>query len=246
MKTIFVILLCILVFCGCMAIGVVSGDFSLPSAQPTIVSAQSNSQNTASSTIPADSKQQNLVLVLADNLGTSDYHLESVWLLLIAPNYPDLTLLLLYPSPKEPYKSLANQFKLTPDGKLDTDFIDALHSFKFDYQGYILIDEKGLSQWVDWLNGIKIGDNIQNGANVLNYIPKPWNDFDNSRTAQMAVATGMCNKTGLLPEDVNWFTLLGNLSPDHLSTDLTLKSTVEVWKNLIAKQTKAKCKILSP
>jgi hypothetical protein len=246
MKTVFIILLCILVFFGCLAIGIFSGYFSFPSTQPASVTSSPSTQTIASNTILENNKQQNLVLILIDNLGTPGYHLESVWLLLFTPDYPDLTLLMLYPSPKEPYKNLANQFKLTPDGKLDTSFTDALHSFKFNYQGFILIDEEGLSQWIDWMNGIDIDGNTQNGANVQNYTPKPWNDFDKSIKPQMTVATGLCKKTILLPKDVNWFTLLGIIFPDHMSSDLSLKDTVVMWKNFLAKQEKAKCKILTP
>jgi hypothetical protein len=246
MKTVFIIFLCILVFFGCLAIGILSGDFSFPSSQPASAPASPSTPTIASNTIPENNKQQNLVLILIDNLGNPGYHLESVWLLLFTPDYPDITLLMLYPSSKEPYKNLADQFKLTPDGKLDVSFTDALHGFKFNFQGFILVDEEGLSQWIDWMKGIDIDGNTLNGANVLSYTPKPWNDLDKSITPQMTVATGLCKKAILLPKDVNWFTLLGNILPGHMSTDLSLKDTVALWKSFLAQQEKAKCKILTP
>jgi hypothetical protein len=246
MKTVFIILLCLLVFFGCLAIGVFSGDFAGGSPQTTSSPTTPPTQTSPLNFNPSESKQQNLVLVFVDQLGPSSFRLEAIWLLLSTQDQPDLILLLLYPSPKEPYKNLAEQFKLTPDGKFDASFIEVLRGFKFDYQGFVLIDEAGLGQWVDWMNGIEMDGSLYNGTAVLNYIPKPWDDFDNSLTHQMTVANGLCTKLGQLPKDKDGFALLTQLFPDHMSTDLTLENTVVLWKNIMAGEEKLKCKTLSP
>jgi hypothetical protein len=240
MKNVLIILLCLLAFGTCLAIGISTGDFQPPSSPPN----PTNPPALASS--PTYHNQINVLLIWVDNLKKDRPRLISFYLVLFKPDQPTLTLLLLYPSPKEPYKNLAEEFKLTPSGELDAAFTSKLQSFEFGYQGYRVIDEDGFTQWIDWLGGIDTGTGRQDGATVLAHMPRPWDDFNLAQEQQKKIATGICNKMNLLPVDTNWSGLLASLIPDHFQTDLSIQETILAWQDLAGSQEKFRCKILSP
>ena len=243
MKKVIIAILCICAFIACTAIGFLSGDLSISPTKP-VASTTRNSQRPAGT--PQYRNQQNLVFIQVGNLTESRPRLESAWLMLYMPNQPDLTLLMLYPSTKEPYSKLADKFKLSPSGDLDSGFNNALLSFGFGYQGFILIDETGFTQWIDWLGGVDVGSGKQDGAAVLNQLTKPWSDIANAVTRQKITSTSICNVTSLLPLETDWSSLLVKLMPDHLLTNLSLQDTVTIWQQMKDGQARFKCVVLTP
>ena len=241
MKKVIILLLCICAFIACMVIGLMSGDFRV-GPEPS-----NNPNNLAKASVtPQYHNQQNLILIQVDNLAVSKPRLEAVWLMLFKPDLPQITLLLLYPSPKDPYGQLASQFNTSPAGELDPAFNKALISFGFSYQGFILLDEAGFVQWIDWLGGININGNSYTGAQALNDMPKPWQDLGEALTQQRLAATAICIRLGQLPLDVNWFPLLNRLIPDHMQTNLTLPETVSIWNQMETSLSHFNCKTLTP
>jgi hypothetical protein len=243
MKKVTIAILCLCAFIACLAIGFLSGDLPI---SPTIPVASTSKNSQRPSGTPQYRNQLNLVLIQVDNIKEARPRLETAWLMLYMADQSDLTLLLLYPSSKEPYNKLADQFKLTPSGDLDSGFNDALLSFGFGYQGFILIDETGFSQWIDWLGGVDVGSGKQNGAAVLKQLPKPWSDIDNAIARQKITSFSICDVTSGLPLETDWFSLLARLMPDHLLTNLSLRETVTAWQQMKEKQDRFKCVILTP
>ncbi len=242
MKKQSIILLCLFAFIICMAIGILSGDLKALSLFFT----SWGIDNTKPAITPQYHNQSNLVFIQVDSLKNKAPRLETVWLSLFTVDQPELTLLLLYPSQKEQYKNLAKQFKLTSEGGFDPIFNAALLSLGFGYQGFIMIDENGFTQWVDWMGGVDNGIGKQDGASLLSQIPKPWDDIGSSIVRQKKTAASMCNAMSLQSQDTNWFSMLVKLMPDHILTDLSLQEAIATWQQLTQKNEQFQCKILSP
>jgi tetrahydromethanopterin S-methyltransferase subunit B len=242
MKKQSTILLCLFAFIACMAIGILSGG--LKSLGLFITSGGKDSSIPANT--PQYHNQRNLVFIQVDSLKNKAPRLETVWLSLFTVDQPELTLLLLYPSQKEQYQNLAGQFKLSSEGRFESTFNTALLSLGFGYQGFIVIDENGFTQWVDWMGGIDNGVVKQDGASLLSQIPKPWDDIGNSLERQKTTAASICEALGSQALETNWSSLLIRLIPDHILTDLSLQEAITTWQQLKGRNEQVTCKILSP
>jgi hypothetical protein len=154
--------------------------------------------------------------------------------------------LLLYPSPNEPYVSLAGNFNTTPTGDLDPAFNSLLLSFGFKYQGFVLLDDAGFIKWIDWLGGVNIDNNQLNGTQALNHTPKAWQDSVQALVQQKVIASAICTRLGQLPTDTNWFPLLTDLMPEHMLTNLTLTDSVSTWNQMETSPSHFNCKTVSP
>jgi hypothetical protein len=244
MKKVIIAILCICAFIACTAIGFLSGIGEPKSPQTPAANPPKNSQRTV--TPPQYRNQQNLILMQVDNLAAPRPRLEAAWLMIYMPNQPDVNLLMLYPSNKESYKKLADKFKLTPSRELDADFNNTLLSFGFGYQGFIIVDETGFTNWIDWLGGVDVGSGKQDGLAVLKQLPMPWTDIDNAVTRQKITSNSICNVMSLLPMETDWSALLVELMPAHLLSNLTLQDAVTTWQHMKDGQARFHCVVLTP
>jgi hypothetical protein len=244
MKKVIIILICLLAFGACLAIGILGGDILPSKVSPSGI--LKTPQEIAAIPTPLYHNQTNIIFIAVDSLEKTKPRLISILLLLYVPDQPTLTLMMLYPSTGQNYQELATRFKLGTTGEPDPTFTASLNSLKVGYQDYILIDEDGITQWIDWLGGVDAGKGIQDGAVLLKETSKPWGNLELAYSQQKVIISGICSKMSDLPVDTNWSELLVKILPDHMRTDLSLKDTVVTWQALFGSTTHLNCKIMTP
>jgi len=94
--------------------------------------------------------QKNILLISVDRLDIPTPKLEAVWLILVTPPQPTLSLIPIYPTNLEfeekTAKQLTKNFSLTPAISLDNSFKNALREQDIKWDHLIIFDENG---WVD-------------------------------------------------------------------------------------------------
>lgn len=243
MKVVIVIL-AVIAFIACLLLGLYAGGLTGQSSKPT--------PNLVTTVVKPTAEQHTLILIQADDLTLSNPKLIGIWLLLYYPNYPKLTLLLLYPGMGGmndlKARSLEQKFSLSPDGTLGPDFKSALDSFGFKSNGYMVIDNYGVTQWIDWLGGISYNDQNGNlnGLSVINKLPPLGQDDKNTGVWLKQVSNGVCSKIGQITVDANWTTLLNVIAPDHFHTDLSLELLLGDWKQIKSQGSAITCEMDIP
>jgi len=226
-----IISLAVITFIACLFLGLyLGGGLSVATSKST--------PGVLSPLTKTSIEQHTVVLIQADDLTLSSPHLVGMWLLFYYPEYPQLTLLMLYPPMSDNNRgkiwALGQQFALTSNGKLSPIFLTLLQNFGFKSNGYIVIDNYGLTQWVDWLGGITMGDDhgVQNGSTILSTLPNGDNNEQNTGKWMKQVSMGVCSKLIAIPVDSNWATLMNSVAPDHFHSDLSLELLMGDWKKL--------------
>jgi hypothetical protein len=242
MKVVIVIL-AILAFIACLFLGLYFGGLTGMPAESTAT--------ITPSPITSTSEQHTIILFQVDDLTQASPHLVSIWLLFYYPDYPKLTMLLLYP-PQEGHSSpktraLGQQFALLSNGLLSPGFIAAVDSFGFKYNGYLITDSYSLTSWIDWLGGVKIGEdvNLSSGTSALKKLPPVGQD--NNRIAWMkGVSSGVCAKLSQISVDSNWITLMNNITPTHFHTNLSIELLIGDWKQIKSIGDPITCELILP
>jgi hypothetical protein len=240
MKVVIVIL-AVMAFIACLFLGLYAGGLTGMSVNPTLSVNPTQFQSTG--------EQHTIILIQTDDLTQASPKLISIWLLFYYPDHPKLTLLLLYPplAGRNGIKAraLGQKFALTSKGTLSQDFSASLQNFGFNYNGYIITDGYSLAQWIDWLGGIKLNENLdlQNGSTVIKSLPP--SETGNDRGAWMKqVSTRVCDKLSGLPIDANWFTLMNNIAPSHFHTNLSVELLMGDWKKIKSVTEAITCEVM--
>jgi hypothetical protein len=223
-----VILLSIVAFIACLIIGIQAGSKSLPTRPTTPSPTQGNWSSS--------SQQRTIVLIVADDLMAPKPQLFATWIVLYRPDAPRITFLPLYPPNTVTLTSnppdLASNFTLDADKSPGQAFAESLQKFNFAWNGYILTDEIGITQTVDWLQGIAINGTRASGTAALSTLTNPWDDPLGALETQQALITNICTKVSALKPEANWLELAGLMMPQHLHTNLSLESALIDWKTL--------------
>ena len=226
-----IISLAVLAFIACLVLGLYLGgglQFTGPQATPEV----------SSTTSPSSIEQHTIILIQADDLTSPKPHLVGIWLLLYYPEFPKLTLLMLYPPMSGNNAgriwALNQQFAITPIGKLSPTFLTSMQNFGFQSNGYLVTDNYGLTQWVDWLGGVTLGDDptVQSGDSVLSKMPVDDNSGQQTGAWMKQVSVGVCGKLGEASLDSNWATLMNSIAPDHFHSDISLELMIGDWKKI--------------
>ena len=234
------IFLSILVFVACLVIGIQAGNMS---------SASSGSQPTATifSTSPTPQLQRTLLLISVDDLLSDTPRLNSLWLAFYRLNLPRVTILPLYPAnPGAELPGIASAFQLTSSQEPDDRFIDTLHSYNINWDGYLLIDQSGTASLIDWLQGVQIEGIQLDGPSAVNSLIPPWEDEQAALLAQKRLGMGICSQLSTLPANMDWLNLTSQLIPQHLHTNLGLEMFIADWKALVGDPTPLTCEIPLP
>jgi len=258
-----VIILSILVIVVCLGFGFYLGNLSNPSSSvsltktvqglqvATVGSGISNSTPYKSSP-PANPNQHNLIFIQADDLQSPSPRLESIWLVGYITGSPDITFILVYPSQaggsSTTAQTFSKDFKVNGGDNLSEGFISYLNSFGFHSNGYVLSDNTGLAQFIDWLGGIDINDGtgIGNGNEIVTKLIPPWQDNQKSRLIQRDFSQGICLQLEHISVNSNWLPLISSLIPDHFQTDLSLEYAAQEWKQLFSESDKLSCRVVIP
>lgn len=236
------IFLSILAFAACLVIGIQAGYISgHPSA--------STATDTPNPFI-SPSQQRNILLILVDDLGASRPSLNAAWLALYRPDLPKVTFLPLYPASPSlagtEVPDLAASFSLAKNLSPSTSFLKALGVYKVEWNGYLLADRYGLSQSIDWMEGIDMDGSRISGQTALGTLLHPAGNSTGAADNQKHLLNAICQRTSQLPLEANWVGLAKSLQGKHINTDLGIDTLVSDWKAMMSASTPFACSILIP
>jgi hypothetical protein len=187
----------------------------------------------------SQSTQKNIVIIYVDDLDAKDPQLVSVWSLFSVVNEQSyITMTPLYPGtvPDPALSLLTSSFDLNGRKKPVKGFLEALQAFQVTWDGYILVDHQGMMALHQWLAG--------NPAD-LGLTDQGSKDAAMILQEESLVLTGIChglNQTGPAPgESTQWDAIF----PDHLKTDLSMRSIIPHWQQMNEEQAPLVCNVFS-
>lgn len=201
-------------------------------------------QNTALARPPINS-QVNLLLVGVDHFDEKPI-LKSVWLLIYLPNNPALTFVPLYPGTLNlataENAKLAQSFRLAEDGAPSQEFFSQLqdqsHTF---WNGYLITDDIGVLTIIDYFGGVTIENQPLQGVAALDYLESLSGKPEADLQAQTAMLRGLC-EAAIKKKPDDDFSMITNLNPTHLKTNLNLLQMLGEFKSLLLNHKPLHCK----
>jgi hypothetical protein len=183
--------------------------------------------------------QRNLLVAWVDRLDSASSRLEGLWLILFVPNSPSLTWLPLYPAGLieniDGNPQWVADFRLTPDGKLDPQFVADLRSKDVWWNNYLVIDETGLVEIINRnLNASEdpaITPQPDAGVRIIANMPLAWEDPAEALKAQFDLLDRFCLPPSASTPAANAADLVGPLD-HHLITNLQADEILSIWNNL--------------
>jgi hypothetical protein len=183
--------------------------------------------------------QRNLLVAWVDRLDSASPRLEGLWLILFVPDSPSLTWLPLYPAGLigniAGSSSWVADFHLTPDGKLDPQFVADLRSKDVWWNNYLAIDEAGLVEIVNRnLNANEdpaITPQPNAGLRIISNMPLAWEDPAGALNAQFDLLDRFCLPPTASIHAASAADLIGPLD-HHLITNLRADEILSIWNNL--------------
>jgi hypothetical protein len=146
-----------------------------------------------------------------------------------------VALIPIYPSLSEPqdreFQQIVNRFNLTSDGQPDGELVSSLQKKRIWWNGYLLIDEIGMTEMIDFVGGVKTGGHLLTGAQAVASLPPSEENASTALEKQTDLLQSLCRRTELLTPAVDLRSIL-NLIPDHLQTDLDVFKVIREWRDL--------------
>jgi hypothetical protein len=231
-----IIILAILMFIGCMALGSFAGDLSLD--QDATASPPPEQLTPTFST----ANQRNLVVIQVDDLQAPSPRLVALWLVMYTRDASHLVMMLLHPlagtDPANPLalrsQPLVDAFALTGAGEPDGGFLLAIQNRAARVDGYFVLDDRAMRAWVDWLGGIDAGGALLNGDAFQQQLAAARADAGAAIQWQPQLVGGLCARVTALNAASNWLAALMPLTPAHLRTNLSLEMAMQDWSRLTA------------
>jgi hypothetical protein len=183
--------------------------------------------------------QRNLLVAWVDSLHADNPRLEGLWLVLFVPNSPSLTWLPLYPEGLiesiDGNPQWYADFRLKPDGEIDSQFVANLRSKDVWWNNYLVIDETGLVEIVNRslnVNGSPaITPQPDAGDRIIGNMPLAWEDPGEALKAQFDLLDSLCLSIPAPNQPAGPADLLGLLD-HHLVTNLQAEEILSIRNNL--------------
>jgi hypothetical protein len=183
--------------------------------------------------------QRNLLVAWVDRMDSTNPRLEGLWLILFVPNSPSLTWLPLYPAGLiesiDGNAQWVADFRLTPDDKLDPQFVADLRSKDVWWNNYLVIDETGLVEIVNRnLNSSEdpaITPQPDAGVRIIANMPLAWENPGEALKAQFDLLDRFCLPPITSTRAASAADLIGPLD-HHLITNLQAEEILTIWNNL--------------
>ncbi len=169
--------------------------------------------------------QVNLLIAWVDTL-QPNARLNSVWLAGYFPGRFGIAMTPIYlaqaPEVFEQSAVLRQQFALDAKGNLISAFREAVEQQHNTWvNGFIIVDEIGFVEIIDFFGGIPIDSVMRDGIEVLDYIAGTPATPQAALQGQFEVVSGLCVQAGKHDPDLGFERLL-RLYPQHLATDQDL------------------------
>lgn len=237
-----VIILSIIAFATCLVVGIQAGNSSNhPTASPA---------TDTPNPLISPSQQRTLLLIFVDDLTLANPRLEALWLTVYRPDLLKFTLLPLYPNPSGAENpaapDLSKSFLLTDDRKPANSFNQALSTYRFDWNGYVIFDRSSLRDTVDWMQGIQLGGKTVTGSAALSSLIPADEDPAAAVRSQQRLIEAVCLRTSHLPIEANWIGLAASFGAAHLSTNLSMDTLISDWKTMMSGASAYTCEVDIP
>jgi hypothetical protein len=183
--------------------------------------------------------QRNLLVAWVDSLDAENPRLEGLWLVLFVPNSPSLTWLPLYPDGL--IGSIGGNpqwyadFRLTPEGEFDSQFVANLRSEDVWWNNYVVVDETGLVEIVNRslnvMGSPAITPQPDAGDRIIGNMPLAWEAPSEALKAQFDLLDSLCLSIPASTQAASQADLL-DLLDHHLISDLQANEILSIQKNL--------------
>ena len=228
MKNIALLLIILLIFFACAALGFQianRSDLGPPAGQ---IEGTVNVGN--------GGEQHNLVFVQVDQLDGHGPALKSVWfvsLFYMEGNPPTVTFAQIYPSKTQSpiTNSIRKSFALDAKGEPSKAFWQAVSALKIKWEGYLLIDNLTMLRFLEWVNG------PGNFGPVLDDVSAYPAESKQIIEQTCRLVSGLDNRK---TEDFVW----GDLVPAHFRTNLRMETALAYWKRVTSSAVAARCEVV--
>lgn len=264
MKKNLTVIISLICFCGCLTLGFY---YMFQHSDET------SGQPPKNSTAPFTIERRSILFIQVDRLpaqphppaaspfqttpqveATSEVnlpHLETISLVLFSPQNPGITVVLLYPPENgvetEIAKKIVGSFSLAPDGSLSPAFSDILKENKIHSNGYIIIDNEGIRQWINLFNGLPLENGeILNGDRFMSEYAKINTNPGAVSQWHQIISSGLCTRLPGLDQDEIWSKLMFSLFPAHLHTNISLETYVADMQALDSFSSSITCDVSYP
>jgi hypothetical protein len=219
----------IAIFFLCALIGFISVQW----LSPYFFHKNASTASTPAATIYIN--QGNFLLVHIDTSAPAP-RLVSVWAIFISKNSPpSLIAKSLYPDSTETEKSrkIEQTFAYSEKNGLSADFLNAIQSYDWQWNAYMVVDNEGINQLSRWINNsasIQFADSSSSSQSVL----------DSERELLLLTCKNLTLSDTERGEKPHWQKLI----PTHLQTDLFFKDAAVNWDRITFSNPAPDCKAL--
>ncbi|MEN6482727.1 MAG: hypothetical protein ABFD29_11225 [Anaerolineaceae bacterium] len=215
-----VIVLTIIVFFACLALGIYAAEFS-----------DINPLNTDTNSEKIAPKNQTSLLVLTfDDLSSENPVIKSGWFVVIY--YPSPTGIVFQPlfEKNDPLtQNILQSYALEKNNQPSDKFIRKIQdTYSLNWDSMIQIDQSGIGTLIDWISTNNTQENSQNQIEISDYSAN-----------QVCNALTQNSKSNI--EQVPWASISGN----HFFTDLSFTQVMSIWQHITDSNTPVICEVFS-
>ncbi len=223
------------VFGLCLLLGLIAG---LLAGDPHHPRNESLSQDESTFQASPATAQQNILFIGVDHFKSQSPRLESIWLMIYLPSRFHLNLVPIYPTPFDQNPVASTSFtqimKINQQGLLSEEFFEILHSGDVWWNHYVLLDETGLIEIINFFGGLRSGIDSFEGDRVISALPLPWVDRGSALQGQTSLLQGLCQQIGRPSSSSSDINKILRLVPNHIRTDMDVSEAVQNWLQLIS------------
>jgi hypothetical protein len=217
----FIIFLTIVVFFGCLAMGLYTSNL-LP------LNGQANAE--AVTKPPGGLYQRNIAIIHVDDLKAENPNLISIWGLIFYYPEPQIIFQPLYPIHVDGNQNISSRFAITKNGDPNPVFMQFLsEDNKITWDNYILVDSDGISLFTSAIAGAALPEGSDSPDIVL--------------TVESALYGQFCNTVMTNPQlqfnSVTWTDLI----PDHFHSNIILDDILSGWARLTRVEQPLDCQV---
>ena len=193
----------------------------------------------AENSINPQNGQWNLLVIAVQDLTSSEPVLENLWLLISFPRNQTLTLLPILPDPSGVISTahfvLRDTFSLSNQKDPAASFFDQLHQ-EFWWDNYILVDEVGISQILDIIHPMGVGNK---GVN-LESIQSTWENPTEALLRQAELFSTICDQFNNFTQSGKIEILIQKMD-DYIQSDLDWNEFMTNWSTYRTKGKQFEC-----
>ena len=171
---------------------------------------------------PLPNPEDNFLLVIqVDDMHAEEIYLEGVWLITFQTQEPSLSFFPLLPSQTdnnemEHDEELASAFALNDKNQPAPEFFQILSARNLSWQGYIIIDQRTITEIISFLGGVDLGDGLKWGIQIIDELHHRSQDRLLAQRDQALLLQAACLRGAKTSQEISFSQLLTAL-PSHFA-----------------------------